>query len=795
MLNIVKKFLLLISIVSLVACGGAEERKAGYLQKGKALLDANNYEKALLEFKNVLQIDPKSVDGYYYMAKVNESQGEYKKAFGGYLKALEIKADYIDALVGAGRIYLRARSADKAIENANKVLASNPQYTDALVLRASGMFQKNEVASALKDVRSALDIDPDHVSSLALLARIYVQKDQADKAKSLIKNALQKQPDNDSLIALLIQLYKGNKDYSLAVIEMQKLISRHPDKFSFRLQKARLYSSMKDNESAEIELRKAIADLPENMDAKKALIEYLANYRDLMFAQVELSRFQKEDVNNPELKLISAKLYTTSKDYHKAEEIYRDIINKYDEAALSEAQYQLARLLVGTKHIDKARPVLEALLEKNPKHIDGLSLRGSIAISDRNAEIAIADFRTILNEMPASEESIKYLAQAYLLANQPELAEEQLKKFLSLKPLDVSVRLGLARLLQQQKLFSDSIEQLQLVLKIEADNYSAKDLLFKSYLNEKNYVQALEIAESLKKAKPEEITGEYYHGLVLQLQKKNTDAIKRFVAALKKQPKAIAPLNMMVRAALASNKPEVAIKELNKLIKIVPDYFVAYNLKGEVYASQKKYKKAIIAFKKALELKSDWWIAYRNLAGTYMLNKQNNKAISAYKDGINNAKKNDQLMANLAMLYESESMVDKAIALYDEMAKEKPESSTVANKLAMLLVEYHDDKPSKDKALSLVTKFEGQKDAGLLDTRGWVYFKNGHFDKALSALKEADQLAPNRLIIYYHLGSVYYSQGDKSQARKYLQTVIDSDAKFRWREKVQQMIDEINQRV
>ena len=50
---------LLLAASLLTACGGKEERKAKYLEKGKAYLAEKNYDKAEIEFKNVLQIDPK----------------------------------------------------------------------------------------------------------------------------------------------------------------------------------------------------------------------------------------------------------------------------------------------------------------------------------------------------------------------------------------------------------------------------------------------------------------------------------------------------------------------------------------------------------------------------------------------------------------------------------------------------------------------------------------------------------------------------------------------------------------
>ena len=57
-----KKLLIVAMVGLLAACGGSEERKAKYMDEGKQLFTAGDYQKAQLSFKNVLQIDPKDVE-------------------------------------------------------------------------------------------------------------------------------------------------------------------------------------------------------------------------------------------------------------------------------------------------------------------------------------------------------------------------------------------------------------------------------------------------------------------------------------------------------------------------------------------------------------------------------------------------------------------------------------------------------------------------------------------------------------------------------------------------------------
>ena len=53
-----KHICLVLLFVALTACGGAEGRKSAYMQMGQGFFDSGSYEKARVEFKNVLQIDP-----------------------------------------------------------------------------------------------------------------------------------------------------------------------------------------------------------------------------------------------------------------------------------------------------------------------------------------------------------------------------------------------------------------------------------------------------------------------------------------------------------------------------------------------------------------------------------------------------------------------------------------------------------------------------------------------------------------------------------------------------------------
>ena len=76
------KIILIIALVSTIAgCGGAESRKEKYLASAQEYYDNDDCAKAKLEFKNVLQIDPKDAQGRVGLARCLIQEQEWRNAY------------------------------------------------------------------------------------------------------------------------------------------------------------------------------------------------------------------------------------------------------------------------------------------------------------------------------------------------------------------------------------------------------------------------------------------------------------------------------------------------------------------------------------------------------------------------------------------------------------------------------------------------------------------------------------------------------------------------------------------
>ena len=64
------------------------------------------------------------------------------------------------------------------------------------------------------------------------------------------------------------------------------------------------------------------------------------------------------------------------------------------------------------------------------------------------------------------------------------------------------------------------------------------------------------------------------------------------------------------------------------------------------------------------------------------------------------------------------------------------------------------------------------------DTLGWVYYKLGSAEPAVTELKEGVQKAPHNPTIRYHLGMAYMAGGHSGLAREALQMALKDNPKF-----------------
>ena len=115
------------------------------------------------------------------------------------------------------------------------------------------------------------------------------------------------------------------------------------------------------------------------------------------------------------------------------------------------------------------------------------------------------------------------------------------------------------------------------------------------------------------------------------------------------------------------------------------------------------------------------------------------------------------------------------------------------NNLASLLSDHSSSKKDLEKALNLALNAQKTRpeDPSILDTLGWIYYRQNDANKALEFIKRAKEKAPNIAVIDYHMGMVLYSLGKKDEARVYLKKASEVKENFFGKDDAKKTLEKI----
>ncbi len=778
--------------IAVSGCGGAQSRKAKHLEKGESFLAAGNLEKARVEFRNALQIVPTDSEARYENGVVDEKLGNLREAAQFYQGAIDSNADAVRARAHLGRLYLLSGSADKALATITPGFAKHPDDVGLLTVRAAARVQLKDPTGALADAERAVKLAPTDEDAVSVLAGIYKSQGQTDKALALLQGAIKRNPNTVELRLVLAQLDAslGRKDEVEALL--LELVRLRPEDKSHRLRLAQFYARTNQLDAAEKVLRDGVQALPADHELKTALVDFLATRRSRELAEQELTKLIAADPKDEQLKFLQADFYERGKEFAKAEQVYRAIIAADDVTGPGlTARNRLAALRVQLNDVPGAEKLIAEVLAASPRDNDALIMRGNLALAQKDPRTAIADLRSVLRDQPNSVGIMRSLARAHLANGEPALAEETMRRAVEINPADTGARLDLAQLLNQLGKPDQAKPVIDALVKQHPDDVQALDLQFNVALATKDLVTAKAAADALVATQPKSALGLYYQGEIAETDKRLDEALRLYTAALDLEPETLQPLEATTRVLADLKRVPEALKRLDDYIARYPKLPFPANLKGALLMAEKRATDAIPAFKLAIDREPTWWMPYRNLAAAEILVKDNNSAIATLKGGIEKAATPEPLEVELASFYEHSGHVDEAVQVYETALRANPKSDVVANNLAMLLVTYRKDAASLDRAKQLVARFSESPNPTFLDTYGWVLYKRGEANAAVTTLEDVLAKAPNAAVTLYHLGMAQVLAGQPDAARDSLTRSLQSGRNFPGSEEAKATLDKL----
>ncbi|HYE34750.1 tetratricopeptide repeat protein [Methylocaldum sp.] len=763
----------------LIGCGGAEERKAEHLERGKKYLEERNFDKAKVEFKNVLQIDPKTSKPYFYLGQIEEAQKNWQDSFGFYQKASELDPGDLEVKVKLAKLYMLGKQLDKASELLNMVLSSKPEDIDVRMVKAGLSSLKGDQIAAISELGRITAEQPSRVDAFLVLAMLHGQQSNFDEAERVLEQGVSANPRDTSLQTSLAKLAVKMNKLEKAENIFKGMVSGDPVNLGHRKTLSEFYIQQKRWNDAERVYREAIQVSSNDSQRYILLAELLAKSGKSDEALAELTKAIETYPDKSDLRFGLAKLYEQRKEIDRAERAYRDIIalKKRAPEALK-AKNRLVLLALAQGQVDEAIALVNEVLKANPGDIQGLLLQGRIALFRKDAQKAIAAFRSLLKDQPDSLEILNLLAAAHLLDGKPSLAQESLEKAVAANPDKFEAHKNLVEFLAAQKNYPLALEKINDFLKLKSKSLEALALKSEILGAAGNHAELEAVLKQIKTEFPENPTGGFHLGRLYQAQKKYDLALAEYEEALEKSKNDYEILKAILGSYIDRGQSEKGVARIKKVLSDNPKHAGAYQLLGWYYLGEKQEMEAVKLMNMAIQSNPRWLLPYANLGAYYEQKGRRDLALKTYNQALDALPGDPSVLMNLARVYEISKDYDNAIKQYESILKSNPNNMLARNNLASLLSLDKSEKAKLDRALDLAKQFDKTEEPIFMDTLAWIYYQKGDYGKALPLQLKTAEKSPEVPIYQYHLGMIYLKKGERAAATEHLQKAVNSGKEF-----------------
>jgi tetratricopeptide (TPR) repeat protein len=164
-----------------------------YINRGLCYYQKEDYNKALQDYNMALKIKPDG-DVYHNRGDLYDQLGDYEKAIKDYGEAIKINPDDGEAYKKRGNIYIKLKKFKDAIQDLTKALEyikdTTIFYNRAIAWEMSGKDDK-----ALNDYNCAIDLNPSYIEAYNNRGLIYVKSGLYERAIEDYNHAIELKPD------------------------------------------------------------------------------------------------------------------------------------------------------------------------------------------------------------------------------------------------------------------------------------------------------------------------------------------------------------------------------------------------------------------------------------------------------------------------------------------------------------------------------------------------------------------------------------------------------------------------
>lgn len=767
------------ALTLLAACGPAVEKEAAHLERAIAFYDENNDGKALVELRNVLQLNPRNAQALFYLGRVHERAQRWPQAYSAFVAATTEKPDLIPAQVKLGTLALMDGNLDAAEKAGGAIERVAPGQPDGLALTGAVMLRRGDLQRAQEVAEAALALSPDHENANAVMVGVLQARNRTEDALARLEKLIAAKPGTASFRLLKLAILEQKGDSEGVIRVYGELMAQEPGNLAYPMALASFHEQRQDLGQAEAVLRQMMERGVDTAATVGALVRLVQQQKGNDAAEEELHRRIERKPDDHALRFLLAGLLLQQQKRNAAEQALQEIITRAGEAPASlDAQATLAEIKFAGQEVEVARRLAGEVLAKAGNHLGANIVRGVVALHDRDWDEAIRRGRTALRENPNSTAALRVLAMAHSEKNEPDLAFDALSRIVTLEPNDTRSAARLSELLIRRG-DQDGALKLWNGIIASSDTPEARRARAALAIQQQNWMTAQADIERLLQTPGEEASAALLAANLSVAQGQFGQSRDWFRKVQTLEPDADMPIIGMVQAYVAENRIDDALAYLKEHAKTKSEHAVAYALMGELYLRQNRPEAAVEPFRMAVELQPEWMNPYRHLARVLVTLGRSDEAIRVYQDALARQPSEPTILADLASTYLDAGQFDAAIEAYAHVFQKQPGNDVAINNYAALIADHRYDRPEQiDQAAKVADRFQTSDNPHFLDTLGWLRYRKNDFLSAATFLERAVSAAPQERQFRYHLGMALYRSGQKERALEELRKAVGEGSAY-----------------
>jgi len=605
--------LLLVGVVLVLATGCSREaRKAKYLKQAEAYFQAGDYDRAEIEYLNLLRIEETNGVALRYLGIMAFEQGRSMRAY--YLLSEARKSSPEDPAVRLplAQVLLAGGKPREARDEAIRLLALQPTNENTLVLLVDSTFGTNDLQDTRQRLASLKSTSERVAGYHVAWANLYLRQRDLKAAEAAIRQALLLDPKSSLAHGAMASFYVLHHDPTNALVEFKAAAELAPPRSVQRLRYVDFLVAMGRLAAAKDLINQMVKQTPDYLPATLRLAQIAEAERRFVDCEKLLNSIIARDPSYLEAMLMLARVHLAQNEPDQAVLVLERALKVHPR--LAQIHYQLAVAKLSQNNLAEAAKDLNQALASQPNYPEATMLLAEVNMRRGVTGQAISALTRLVEQRPDLIAAQFQLANAYRSAAKLDSALQIYQSLSRRLPTNSQPSFLMGLVERQLNKNPEARRSFERILTFAPDFLAAVEQLVDLDLAEGHFSEALQRAQLQVNHIPTN-PAPYVLLAGVQFAETNLPAAEATLLKALTLVSDYGPANALLsRIYVASGRHEAALDKLKEMVARNTNDLASWLKIAELQTAVSNYPAARQAYEQALKVSPSYVPTLNNLA-------------------------------------------------------------------------------------------------------------------------------------------------------------------------------------